>query len=642
VLAICRRDVKSVTKALGQLTEPAPEPAPPARPERKINRADLADYKAGIDGYMELLALRRADWQNYPRDRWTLDDPYTYDEYYQEVTQFVGVDQDELIAFIAWRFNRVIAIILPDEVIVKKNLDTDRFHVCKKLPDLACHYKTRKKNKIIMVKVTQKEILEKLSLYGFLTVYRGKVMDPSRQNDPRKFNLWQGFVAEDEKIRTATAPEGVVVEICEFIRDWICGGDEESYKAFMKCLVETARNPGKKIPWCIWLYSHEKRLGKTVFCEFIQKYVFGRAAVKKMNGMSELLEKHNAWIIGKKMVILEECSASKEDFKVNWDKMKSLIGDLTVNVNAKFINQADYENYVLVMIITNHRASLFLEADDRRYLCLEVSNPPSCVDKQGYLKALSTKMLRADSGKLFFEFISETKDFDSVDPYHTDPPVTSLKEQLIEDSLLPEARFVGELGVLRLKYLSTKGFEKTRKFLEEGKYVDFGRYFIDPDGPENSPIVEYKYLEKKMEDREIEKRDFYISGYRTFASMLAIIGEIQEGDINATESSLIKRINAIVEESNYQSADTLYALFVDWFRVRLTDDVKYGIVGRPAGVVQKNAFCKRISQCMNQSRRKGKLNRRVSTYDLDTVKDMYLRLPHLDRLRSALVEYNIM
>lgn len=635
VLAICKNDGTRLTKRLGILALQLDADAEDDRAVDQAEVKDVVDSKMkDILDYMDDPHIRRDDHYRYSRARWTDNDPYTYDLFLDEMTQFRARNENELIAFAANRWNRVIAFIAPSEYIVKKNLDDEKFFHVKALPSFKAMYMKRKKGKLVIMSMKHSDIVDKLMNAGLLTIYRQKAMKPARDCDAKTFNLWGGFQAEKDSIDTSAAPRGIKDRICEFIRRWICSGNTLAYDAFMKILVEIARHPGKKVPWATWIYSHEKRRGKTLLCDFLTDYVYGSSAVKKFNGLGEFNEKHNGWAIGKKLVIMEECSATKEEFKAVWDKIKGIVSDRKISINPKYVNQFDVNNYMSLFMVTNHRASLYLEADDRRYLCLEVSTPEDIDNPKEFLANLSHDILREDSGKVFFQYLLSTSEFDYVDPYNTDPPMTMVKDDIVADSQMPETCFIGELALHRVKYQLEELRDKIRDRVHATGLATL-KVVNDPElgegmssvEVERVPEADYKGLDLKERQERRERfsaLDDHIEHFRLVIRSLCLIGQVDLDSISSEERLSVQALQARIKNKVIAGSE-LYRAYSDWFRGRYTSIVK---------LAEKNLFLKRISQSISQTGRRQLLSRNLRVYDLDTIKPMYARVDRLADIRS--------
>ncbi len=70
---------------------------------------------------------------------------------------------------------------------------------------------------------------------------------------------------------------------------------------------------------------------------------------------------------GKRLVNINEMSSTKDEFKANFDTMKSYITEPTVKIEPKGVDSYTIKNISNFVLFTNHRGAIIVEADDRRY-----------------------------------------------------------------------------------------------------------------------------------------------------------------------------------------------------------------------------------------------------------------------------------
>lgn len=598
VNAFCTSAGKRVSRRLGQISHPQREDVP----EKSGLPTAEEFYERAVS-----TAYTRADSDRYPMMRYDPYDPYMYSDYVTEMCAFTAVDEVELAIFAMSRINRVMAYIAPSEYVVKRS-QNELFYFVKGVPPFVCKMVTRIRNKVKVVDVPHSTIVKTILWYSCLNMFRSKVVEPGRDFSTVKFNMWPGIKAEKvwhQVVYSGTAysekPEEVT-RIKLFIREWICEDNDVLYNAFMKVLVETVKRPWKKLPWAIWMYSPEKRLGKSLFIKFLTDHVLGQQIVKNFNGLASMLNQHNGWVIAKKLVVVEECSTTKEEFLTMFDQLKSIISDSMISVNPKYQNQFDVQNFALVWLITNHLNALLLEFDDRRYLCLKATVPEHIKDKKTFLKELSEAILNDDVGLAFWKYLCETEEFDEVDPYNEDPPISSVKKDILDQSLMPEVKFVSELGLYRVRLLLVRKIGDCKKKLE-GKL----------------PEVEIKELTQIV---------------RVFEQYLEDIGAPIDPGMPMRERDLASRLQEEAEKKIFTSGE-LYDLYNIWYTARLTEDpVVYPPV-KSAGALSKIHFCRRIQTAIGKSRRGSAMQNRCRGYDIDLVHEMYINCEAVKHIREA-------
>jgi len=629
------------------------------------------------DFLVEALKVGRKDKHDYKWDEYSVYDPYTLSAFIYELAAFPHASEKDVLLYAATRINRVLAIIPPETYNVKKNLESGMFHPGKGFPRMSARYThVTEKGKKSMVTMGEKKIIEGLMAFGMVRIYQGKDVFADK-NPPREFlNVWTGFQVERNILEMKDVKRVDITPLMDFLENWICSGERGLFAALMKWFVELLAHPAQKVPWAVWMYTPEKRMGKGLLCDFLFHYVFGSMTMKKFNGMAEVLHVHNAWCEGKKLVVVEEASSKAEDWKTGWDILKGWSADRTINVHRKYENQYDAKSILSFMIISNHRNSLFLEPDDRRYLCVKPTDTIGKTKRCAYFKDLQEAILTREMGREFFEFCCRTTEFDHIDPYNTDPPLNLLKEQILEENLLPELLFASEVCTMRWrvrlqacledvrqveKHIEKKkksmGFEvaeeKEPDETQEYKAMldEFDPLDLLPDDFEISP-VDQKTDGKSDAKKEKEKKEK--TGSEMIAEWLPKLKtcskeqlKLYDDEIRTLEDKmvdLIKRIGkpcnvddeyerTLVEEMNVlcldgptQPTEKLYNLYCKWFSFRISD-------GKGKNPVSKIAFGRKMAQCMKQQRRQTHIQGRSRAWNLDSIMPMFVPFPEFETMQ---------
>lgn len=607
------------------------------------------------------LKMKRPDAEIWKWDEYSPYDSYTFSDFVYELAAFPHASENDILLFAATRINRVLAIIPPETYNAKKNLDSGMFHPGKGYPRMSARFTmTTEKGKKRVVTLGEKKIIEGLMAMGVMRIYKGKDVFADKKPPRQVLNVWTGFQVERNILDMEDVPRVDVKPLIDFLRDWICSGDLKVFAGFMKWLVELLACPWKKVPWAVWMYTPEKRMGKGLLCDFLFHYVFGSQTMKKFNGMAEVLNVHNAWCEGKKLVVVEEASSKADDWKTGWDRLKSWAADRTISVHRKYENQYDASNLLSFMIVSNHRTSLFLEADDRRYLCINPTDSKGKTQRGVYFKDLQEKILTKAMGRAFFEFCCQTTEFDHIDPFHTDPPLNSLKEQLLEENLLPELLFASEICTMRwrvkiqanLKYvhriigrienkLKEKGFEVpgVPENDEEEVPPDFDPLdlidddltppaIVEPDGKQKTGNRLVDDWFPKIDKFSMEQlKETLASNQELAKSMAEIIKKIGQPFqvIEQEEQQLAEAMNVLCLEGPMQTTDKLYLMYIKWFTQRITD-------GKGKSPCTKIAFGKKMAQCMKTGGRVSHVQGRSRSWNLDSILPMYISYPEFENL----------
>lgn len=606
--------------------------------------------------------MSRDDSTSFAWDTYSVYDPYTFSDFIFELASFPHTSSDAILHYAATRINRVVAIIPPDTYNVKRNVDTALFYPGKGYPKMSARYtmEDEKKQKKRVVTLGANKIIEGLMAVGVLRIYKGK--DVFADNKPPKdyLNVWTGLEVErtvKELGDGSRCITGDLSPLMDFLENWICSGDKMTFGAFMKWLIELMVRPWLKVPWAIWLYTSEKRMGKGLLCDFLYNFIFGSQTMKKFNGMSEVLHVHNAWCEGKKLVVVEECSSNKEEWLPGWDRIKGWAADRTINVHRKFENQYDAKSLLSFMIISNHRSSLMLEPGDRRYLCINPTDTKGS-KRCAYFKDLQEKILTKEMARDFYSYCYKTTEFDYLDPYNTDPPLNILKEALLEENMQSEVLFLSEFCTMRWRIRmqeTLKDFRKILPLLDAEKKRRARELEQKEEKDKEDDVLDFDPVDILLDDLECmedtkEETDFLtrwklkIKDYdadtlaraienlskqeTVLVELIKKIGLPHQLD-DRDEKLLAEAMEDLCKLGPVLTTEQLYQMYLRWFPRRISD----GHGKQPAG---KIIFGKKLAQCFKEKIRTNHLQSRLRSYNIDSIASMYIPFPEFETTMTYL------
>ena len=272
---------------------------------------------------------------------------------------------------------------------------------------------------------------------NYMNRYRSIDFAPNSQ-DPKLFNLWSGFAAhmlEEEELDI-----GPIQLILNHIKEVYCSDCEISYNYFLDLLYFIIKYPEKPLGVATFIHSEAQGSGKNIILDFLQEFVFGNNISYYTTGLDTVLEKHNHLLKNKKVVIVDELASSGDKFMGNFDKLKSMMTGPFLNINPKGTNQYNIRNVLCWFLISNHEDCIRMEATDRRYFCLSVSE--KYVGDREYFKRLA-RTFTAESGNTFFTYIMERGD--SRDVNIRVPPINDFKTRIITNGWSTPVRFLFDI-----------------------------------------------------------------------------------------------------------------------------------------------------------------------------------------------------
>jgi hypothetical protein len=358
-----------------------------------------------------------------------------FDEKYRGKT---FTSQDEVLEKTRRDLNRVFCKVEQGSGFIVKKTD------CK--DNLMDTLDTRSTFTDLYFKYVENDKPKELSFKRYMQIFSNNInryrsIDFAPNNpDPKLFNLWSGFegqmLDEDEK----TLDIEPIQLILNHIKEVYCSGCEESYEYFLDLLYFIIKYPEKPLGVATFIYSESQGSGKNIILDFLQEFVFGNNISYYTTGLETVLEKHNHLLKNKKIVIVDELASSSDNFVGNFDKLKSMMTGPFLSINPKGVNQYSIKNVLGWFLISNHEDCIRMEATDRRYFCLSVSE--KYIGNKAYFKKLA-ETFTAETGNIFFTYIMNRGD--SRDVNIRVPPMNAFKKSIISKGWSTSIRYLFEI-----------------------------------------------------------------------------------------------------------------------------------------------------------------------------------------------------
>lgn len=191
--------------------------------------------------------------------------------------------------------------------------------------------------------------------------------------------------------------------------------EPEYRKIVMDFLAYHVQFPGHKIRWGV-LMQGAQGCGKTAIAQAMAA-VLGERHVSSVDANVLLSSQFNDWASGAQIVTMEEIRvAGKNRYEV-MNKLKPAISNDRISINKKFESLANVDNVSNYLMFTNHKDSLALTDEERRYFVLQSKIQTKAQIRQlgdNYFKNFF-HMLKTKAGGLrsFFENWDISDDFDA-------------------------------------------------------------------------------------------------------------------------------------------------------------------------------------------------------------------------------------
>ena len=364
------------------------------------------------------------------------NDNYIFSDFQRYYSSVVFASLAELNKTFYNDCNRVLAKVLQGRGFYIKKEDTDDqiFNIVDGLANndpcnFTIRYKVPKSKKQHTITDGKKQIKE-IQVDETEEIKFLKMLDSSRVNTYSKFvckpdgcldhefNVWTGFKAKIVKPINMK----LIQPMLDYIKSVWCCNDEKMYQYLLSWLALTVQKPGSPVQVAFFVYS-EQGCGKNTLTDFLTDHVLGESVCGVANQVNDVVRNFNTSLLNKKFYLINEMGATKEEFKNNFDKLKHLVTEKTINIEPKGRDSYKVPNFMNWIMVSNNRDAIYLDESDRRYCCIEISNEH--MNDHKYFGDLRKKCFNDEVGNHFFTYLMN---YDCVDVREI--PMTKLKESI--------------------------------------------------------------------------------------------------------------------------------------------------------------------------------------------------------------------
>ena len=201
------------------------------------------------------------------------------------------------------------------------------------------------------------------------------------------YNLWDGFAIESKK--------GSCELYQQHMLNVICGGNKESFDFLWKLMAYWIQKPAERT--CAILMRGGQGLGKGTFVRPLSM-IFGKA-FGGYSRLESIFGQFNYAIADKVLLFADEALYGGN--KSLSGAIKALVTEETYSVEEKFKPQLNLPNFRKLIVASNNAFAIPLDADDRRFFCLNTSDKFSLGEK--YFKALHAEISNGGAQALLYD-----------------------------------------------------------------------------------------------------------------------------------------------------------------------------------------------------------------------------------------------
>ena len=181
----------------------------------------------------------------------------------------------------------------------------------------------------------------------------------------------------------------MVVNTCEPIQFKPVAGDYAILLDYFSRLIPDAADRTELMRWCatliarpdirmtysVLIVSENQGVGKTTLGEKILAPIIGASNTSFPNEKDICDSAFNSWLARKRLIVVNEIYAGNSSRAYN--QLKSVVTDMSVQVNEKFQPTYTIQNWAHVIASSNSKRALRIDPEDRRWLVPKVSEDAS-------------------------------------------------------------------------------------------------------------------------------------------------------------------------------------------------------------------------------------------------------------------------
>ena len=222
-----------------------------------------------------------------------------------------------------------------------------------------------------------KETIAKFWVSPNTTVYKKIAFSPVKTS-ATTLNLW----ADPTVTPKPGKPPSLVLQ---HLKSVVCADDDSKYEYLINYLAHMLQKPEEK-PGVMLVMVGEQGSGKGVTLELIRR-IFG-ASSSIFNNIEHIVGNFNSALERLYVVMLDEALFAGD--KKSTDRMKSLITEKVIRIEAKYQPSRQVNSYHRFIATTNHEHFAHIDSGDRRHQFFFVSG--SKVRNYEYFDALMSEM----------------------------------------------------------------------------------------------------------------------------------------------------------------------------------------------------------------------------------------------------------
>jgi hypothetical protein len=317
--------------------------------------------------------------------------------------------------------------------------------------------------------------------------YNSLVFDPSIGSIYTKkgdLNVWPGFlVATYPPIEDPQLVESLVQPIVSHIQNVVVSGALDHAEWLLDWMANIVKMPERKTEVPI-VISGKQGIGKGIIFDFFRLSVLGKEITAQIqNPGQDLFSRFSNKHVNKVFLQMDE----GEGLAKYADQLKNLTTCGQINYEIKGVMSSTCNNYINILITTNHEKPVLVETSDRRFVLFRASD--IYLKNPEYYAKLGNHLKSKEVARAFYQFLMLRDVSKYISNFQSTRPMTEYYIQSRQSSISTIHKFIS--GILNNHYNKRKGsvnnnnsnstaaqkkiphnifFKDFVRFLENGRY----------------------------------------------------------------------------------------------------------------------------------------------------------------------------
>jgi len=330
------------------------------------------------------------------------DEPFYWDDLCKQLDITIWDSGDSaLINYLKNNLHRVLALV-NDNVVIKQS--GEQYFEIKKF----ANFSTQLIHSYTINKNGNKVLNKPMSLQMFINVNKKHfhLFNQTLANyhfdntDPKSFVCSRRFIAKQiENFET-----DALKTLLKYVKTDLFSNNDMMFEYEMDKLAIMCKYPHLKTE-IITLLISKQGCGKNLYTDFLCDYVFGSFnCIDNMPGVETLLDEKNGEQFGKKLIIVNEMSSTKDKFMASFNKLKGMVTEKHQRIRMMYMNGFMAKQATEYYCLSNHKNSYVIESSkSRREFVPDISEEHA--DDRAYWGPIRRIIKNQDCGNAFYSML---------------------------------------------------------------------------------------------------------------------------------------------------------------------------------------------------------------------------------------------